>query len=149
VGTAFIPRPSLGRWFADRSAGAERAEELADVLDEGVGFLGGREVPAGLHVRELPQVVVALHPRLRHDHELVREHRHPGGTLHHRGAVVRRPPEVVRGLPVEPGGADEPADPVEHREGEQVVLGEPLLHVAAVVAPPAPPVDQPGQQRDR
>ena len=71
------------------------------------------------------------------------------GGLDHGRAVVVRPPLVPGRLEVVAHGGDEGVrGPVEHHRREQVVLREARLHVAAGIAPVAPPFENPGAEAD-
>ena len=86
--------PRSEEWLAPvyprESPFPERAEEVADVLDETVGLFPGGEVPAQRHLGETLEAVSALDPRAGREGALVGE---PDGAARHAQAFAAGEPE--------------------------------------------------------
>src|SRR5262249_16816707 len=148
---AWSSRPSPGprpRPAPPPSGLAERTEEGADVGGERFGFLEGREVAASRHDGPALDVVGALGPRARRQEDLARE-RGVGGRDGDALALGQRP-RAVKARVVRPERRiDRAGDPVERHVGQERVLAEAPLHVAAAVTPRPELLDDPRGEPDR
>ena len=103
---------------------------------------------AGRHHRPAPNVVDAFRPRPRGVEDLAREGGVRGRHLDP-GAVGDGPADVAAGVVRPEGRVDGARHPVEHDVGQEHVLGEAPLDVAAAVAPGPKLFHDPGRQADR
>src|SRR3954454_17099588 len=111
--------------------GAQRPEELAQLLRQGVGLLHRGEVAAARHHAPAPDVGEgALGDRARRAQDLARELAVAG---RHRDAVRYRPGSVQARVVGPERGGDGACEPVEANVAEQLVPGEYRLDVAVAV----------------
>ena len=121
-------------------------KNVPEVVDEQLGLLHGREVPAARHVDPVGHVVTLLHPRSGEAQDLfLRIARDAGGN----SDVLRRLLQhaAVHGLPVQARRRrDGLRDPVEHHVGDQLIAGEDGLRIAVAVTPRAELLHDPREQ---
>src|SRR5438445_9923624 len=126
---------------------AQVPEERPEVGGQRLRLLQRGEVAAGRHPRPAPNVVDALRPRPRGVEDLARAGGVRGRPLHP-GAGGDGPADVAAGVVRPEGRVDGARHPVEHNVGQEYVLGEAPLDVAAAVAPGPKLFPDPGRQAD-
>src|SRR5438105_11072323 len=123
-------------------------EERPEVGGQRLRLLQRGKVAAGRHHRPAPNVVDAFRPRPRGVEDLAREGGVRGRHLDP-GAVGDGPADVAAGVVRPEGRVAGARHPVEHDVGQEHVLGEAPLDVAAAVAPGPKLFHDPGRQADR